>query len=275
MNRILFTGLYKKCAVNVDDIIVFGKTKEEHNANLEWVLAQCELNNVKIKFEKCVSFQREVKYLGLAVSESCIKPLADKMESLKASNAPRNKTEMRSMIGRLNFYARFRNNYSSKLKPFRALLQKTKDFQWTEQHQKAFELVLSDLQGYTSLVFAPKDERKIIELHMTDTSIEALLLREKGQLMSRASKLLGQAESNYSSVEKEMLALVLALDKFEPFLDPSHFTITVPTNALERCPKLVHKPERIESQLLRIPERFYKLHFETTNLQFAKISQSI
>ena len=60
MNRIFLDGLGTKCVVYVDDILVFGKTREEHNANLTWVLSRCEKYNVKLKIEKCAFAKTEV-----------------------------------------------------------------------------------------------------------------------------------------------------------------------------------------------------------------------
>lgn len=74
MNRIFLDGLYTRCIVYVDDILVFGQTREEHDENLAWVLARCKENNVKIKLEKCAFAQQEVDYLGFRISRQKISP---------------------------------------------------------------------------------------------------------------------------------------------------------------------------------------------------------
>lgn len=129
INCIFAEGLYTLCVIYVDDILVFGSTQYEHDDNLAWVLAKCAEFNVRIKLEKCHFSQPEVDYLGFRVSGQTIKPLKDRVSSLCQSKPPRDKTELRSVIGKLNFYSRFIPNYSKQLEPLRELFKKNRDFQ--------------------------------------------------------------------------------------------------------------------------------------------------
>ena len=150
MNRIFHDRLYTRCVIYVDDILVFGRSREDHDHNLAWVLSKCQEFNVKIKLEKCCFAQKEVQYLGFLVSGRYIKPLEEKVETLIKHSAPKDKTELRSVIGKLNFYSRFIPSFSRILVPLRGLL-KNKDFQWTSQHQNAFEKIIDSIVEYHGL----------------------------------------------------------------------------------------------------------------------------
>lgn len=262
MNRIFREGLYKKCVIYVDDILVFGKTRQEHDDNLAWVLARAKENNVKIKLEKCNFATNEVYYLGFTINGNNIKPLEDKVETLIKSKPPRNRTELRSILGKLNFYSRFIPNYSKLLEPFRSLLSKNRDFQWKSSHQKAFENIISMLNNASSHTLAPRSKDNIIHIQVLDDSIETSCLTNDSKLISRASRLLLQSETNYSETEKQLLALSFAIDKFKLWLDKECIKVKTSCKQLEKAVNLIHRPPRVERLLLNIPEGFDTFVFE-------------
>lgn len=262
MNRILRDGLYTKCMVYVDDIIVFGRERAEHDANLAWVLSQCEKYNVKIKIQKCSFARTEVEYLGFTITGNSIQPLRDKVKILSKTHPPKDKSELRSVIGKLNFYSRFITNYSKHLQPLRDLFRKNKDFQWLPHHQLAHDKLLSLLNEAQSQVLAPRSEQKFIELHILSDSLEAVCLDKENRLICRVSRFLSTAEANYSYVEKQLLALTTAIKKFRVWLDPDKITIRTPSKQLQKTLSLVNRPERVDNLLLRMPPGFDTFSFE-------------
>lgn len=262
MNQIFQEGLYTRCVIYVDDILVFGRSKEEHDQNLEWVLRKCLENNVKIKHEKCHFAKKEVQYLGFLISGTGIRPMPDKADTLLKSQPPRDKTELKSLLGKLNFYARFIPNYSKQLEPLRILLTKNKDYQWDKYHQQAFDSLISSFKKVDSQVLISRNEHKYIFLHIMRDSIEAVLTNSDKNIVSRCSRLLSIAESNYSTIEKQLLALVFAINKFRLLIDPDQITIKVPNNDLEKLFKLVNRPERVECLTLKLPSGFNEFKFE-------------
>lgn len=262
MNRIFMEGLSTKCVVYVDDILVFGRTRNEHDQNLAWVLQKCNEHNVKLKLEKCKFAQQTVEYLGFTISGKTIRPLESRIDLLSNTKPPSDKTELRSIIGKLNFYSRFIPQYSKLLEPLRGLFRKNTDFQWKESHQSAFDKLVKALKAAEPLYLVSREDHKTIELTCLGNSIESVLLTDDGRLISRSSRLLGDSEANYSLTEKYLLALVEAMDKFRIWIHPERFKIRIPTNELEKAMKLVNKPERLNNLLLRMPEGFDTFTFE-------------
>lgn len=266
MNRVFSEGLYTRCVVYVDDILVFGKNRQEHDANLEWVLSRCQEYNVKIKLEKCHFAKKQVKYLGFIVSGDSIRPIPERIDLLRRAEPPKDKTELRSIIGRINFYSRFIPNYSKLLEPLRTLLTKNKDYQWKSHHQQAFEKLIGELDQVECQTIVSRNEHKILSLHILQDSFEAILTAAENKLVTRASRLLSTTESNYSFPEKQLLALVYAVNKFKLYVEPDRFTIQVPNNDLEKTLALVNKPDRVENLLLRMPSGFdtFKIEVNTS-----------
>lgn len=262
MNRIFHDGLYTRCIIYVDDILVFGRTRLEHDTNLEWILKRCEEFNVKIKYEKCQFAKQQVQFLGFIISGSSIKPIPDRVKSLSKTNPPRDKTELKSIIGKLNFYSRFISNYSQQLEPLRTLLTKNKDYQWTQHHQNAFEKLISLLDPTDQHLLVPINLQKKIVLHILPNSCEAILTTIDNKIIMRVSRLLSTAESNYTSTEKQLLALTFAMKKFRLYLAVDKFTIVVPDKSLEKTLSLVNRPERVDNLLLRMPLGFDSFKFE-------------
>lgn len=266
MSRIFHDGLYTRCVIYVDDILVFGKTRIEHDQNLDWVLTRCASFNVKIKLEKCSFAKTEVEYLGFIISGDSIRPMKSKVDTLCKQSHPKDKTELRSVIGKLNFYSRFIPNYSKLLEPLRELFRKNKDFQWYPNHQQAYEKLLKALSISPKQFLVGHRAEKVIELQVVDDSMEAILMGKDEKLLCRTSRLLSDSEANYSIVEKYLLALVTAVNKFRCYLDPDRFTVRSPSKDLEKAILLVNRPERIDNLLLRMPEGFDILKFEVKGI---------
>jgi ribonuclease HI len=262
MNEVFAEGLYTRCVVYVDDILVFGKDRLEHDRNLAWVLSKCAEYNVKIKLEKCRFKQTEVQYLGFVIKGDCIKPIQDKVDEINKGKAPRDKTELRSIVGKLNFYAKFIPNYSKKLEPFRELFRQNRGFCWKPYHQAALDSVLEALNSKPIHALVPRSTHKYVELHVMKDSLEALCIDDSNRLICRASRFLSVAEANYSIIEKQLLTLVMGLNKFKLWIDPGSLTVRTPTKDLEKVFHLVNRPERVERLLLSLPEGFDEFSFE-------------
>ena len=275
MNRIFADGLYTRCVIYVDDILVFGETREEHDHNLDWVLSKCDEFNLKIKFEKCSFARKEVDYLGFTITGDSIQPMRSKVDTLCLQKPPKDKTELRSLIGKLNFYSRFIPAYSNKIEPLRELFRKNKDFQWKDYHQNAFKVLLESLKDAAIHKLVDRRQNKTIMLEVMDNSFEAMLITPDDRLIHRTGRLMSSAETNYSIVEQHLMALVMAINKFKVWLYPGKFKVRLPTNQVEKALKLVNRPERVDNILLRMPEGFDTFDFEIKGSLVAKRQKKI
>ncbi|KAG1925421.1 interleukin-1 receptor accessory protein-like 1-A [Pimephales promelas] len=111
----------KDVLVFIDDLIVFSKTLEEHEARLMKVLTRLREFGLKLSPEKCVFFQTSVRYLGHVVSRNGVETDPEKIAALKTWPVPKNLRELRSFLGFAGYYRRFVKAYSNIVKPLHNL----------------------------------------------------------------------------------------------------------------------------------------------------------
>ena len=154
-------------SVYIDDILITGKTSDEHLHNLEAVLSRLEEVGVRLKRSKCAFMLPSVEYLGHCISERGLQPTGKKVKAIQSAPAPTNLTQLKSFLGLINYYCKFLPNLSDTLSPLYRLLQKKAQWQWGKEQQAAFESAKSELT--TDRVLVHYDPTKIIVL-ACDTS---------------------------------------------------------------------------------------------------------
>ena len=92
------------CLVNIDDIIVMGRSFDQHVLNLAQVFQRLRLAGLKLKQTKCRLFQRKVTFLGHVVSSRGIEPDPAKLSCIASWPEPRCLTECRSFLGLALYY---------------------------------------------------------------------------------------------------------------------------------------------------------------------------
>ena len=110
--------------IYLDDILIAGKSEEEHLNLLGEVLTRLEAAGVKLKKQKCTFMQHSVEYLGYNISAEGIWPTQEKIRSIVNAPTPQNVSQLRSFLGLVNYYGKFLSNLSSTLAPLYGLLQK-------------------------------------------------------------------------------------------------------------------------------------------------------
>lgn len=254
INEVLGPGLYRRCAAYVDDIIVFGRTQEEHDDNLQWVLSRCQHFNFKINPSKCQFSKNSIKFLGRLISDKGISPLLDDLNFLdNTTKYPTNKAEVRSLLGSLQFIARFIPNFSEITRPLVELTRKDAQFLWQGKHSEVVETIKRCITEAKPQPLLPRNTRKTINLYIMPQSVEVVCTDASGNLIERASRSLAESEQNYTLVEKNLLALILAYNKFEAILDNQMTTFITECPELLKELKLKKRPRRVEHLMLQLP----------------------
>ena len=251
MNQIFYEGLYKRCVIYIDDLLVFGKSAEECLDNLEWVFQKSREYDVQLKYKKCKFLQQQVEFLGHLITLNRVAPVADKFTPL-LSNAPENKTDVLAILGSLNYYAKFIPNYAELTKPLREIVRLDNPFAWGEKQRQAIDTLKSRLDGSTGLLIADPHSPKTIEVYANLTTIEAICSTEEGELISHASGSLSHSQYNYSLPEKHLLAIVLAYAKFGPILR-GKVRIKTDCKALKGALGAKERAERVDRLMMRLP----------------------
>ncbi len=220
MRKIFGKLIYDKCFIYVDDLLVFGKTFEDHLVSLKEVFTKLLANNLKLKPSKCSFGYTEVKLLGHIVGRNgiCVDP--EKVVAIQRLPIPTTPTEVKSVLGLASFYRRFIPHFSDISRPLTNLTKKEVKFVWTQTCQKAFEILKEKL--ITAPILTQFDDRLSVILY-TDASnygLGALLCQIQNgveRVIAYASRMMNPSEQNFATSEKECLALIFALDKWREY----------------------------------------------------------
>jgi hypothetical protein len=139
MNKVFMEYLDMFVMVFIDDILIFSKTEEEHEKHLRMVLEKLRSNQLYAKFSKCEFWLTEVIFLRHVISAGGIAVHPSKVKDVLNWMPPMNASKIRSFLGLAGYYHRFIKDFSKIAKPMTRLLEKNKDFDWTEECQVRFE----------------------------------------------------------------------------------------------------------------------------------------
>ena len=123
---------------DIDDLLIFGWTKEEHDRNLKAVLIRMQENNMTLNIKKCIFGVTEIEYLGHILTQEGIRPDPKKLEAIKNMPIPEDKQAVQRLLGMVNFIAKFSPNVSVATELLRELIKKDTIFQWTDHHTECF-----------------------------------------------------------------------------------------------------------------------------------------
>ena len=214
----------------LDDIIVHTETFEQHLAALEELFKRLGAAGLTVRPTKCTVAAKQVKFIGHEICSGLKMPIESNIEKIRQAPRPKTKTEVRSFIGLTGFYRDYIPNYSIIAA---ALTDMTKKGQprpviWNDAAEMAFR----DLKLYISskpILHLPDINKTFtLQTDASETGLGAVLLQETdGKLfpISYASKKLTEMERRYSVIERECLAVIWAVKKFNTYLYGREFIL--------------------------------------------------
>ncbi|CAM8923882.1 unnamed protein product [Rhodiola kirilowii] len=207
--------------VFMDDFTIYGDTFDDCLDNLSTVLARCVSMNLVLNYEKFHFMVTHGVVLGHVVSQEGIEVDKFKIDQIMTLPYPSTVRDIQSFLGHTGFYRRFIKDFSKKALPLSTLLQKEVPFEFTDACKEAFNELKKALTS-TPIIQTP-DWKKPFEImcDASDFAVGAVLgqkIDKKAGVIYYASRTLDPAQRNYSTTEKELLAVVFALEKFRPYL---------------------------------------------------------
>ena len=156
MELIMAVLPYEVSLVYLDDIIIFGRSFEEHLDRLDLVLGRLKEAGLKIKGSKCRFFQEKIHFLGHIVSRKGVEVDPEKVSAVEKMKSPTTIKELRAVLGLVGFYRRFIQDFGGTAEPLYKLLNKKERFKWTDECEKALQELKVKLQSAPILGF-PND----------------------------------------------------------------------------------------------------------------------
>ena len=239
MNKI-FADLVEKdhLVVYLDDILIFHHDLNELRRLTHDVLSRLQKHDLYLKPEKCFFNRTSIEYLGVIVSQGQVKMDPAKLSGISDWPTPAKLKDVQAFLGFCNFYRRFIHHFSDIAKPLHALARKDTPFHWSHPEEKAFRTLI---QAFTSAPVLSLPDRKLPFRLITDASDYALgaILEQPDALntwhpVAYYSKSMQPAELNYDIHDKELLAIIRALEHFRHYLEghPEPFEIWTDHNNL-------------------------------------------
>ena len=235
-----------------DDVIVWGRSNEEHDARVSLFLQRCSEIGISLNKEKCRFRLSEIPFMGHVVSNKGLKPDPSKVEAILKMEPPTDKAGVERLRGTVNYLSRFVPKLTDVMRPISDLTHPDVEWSWTSSHDKAFEEVKHLLTVAPVLAYFDPSKELSIQCDASGQGLGAALLQE-GRPLAYASRALSDTETRYATIEKEMLAIVFALEKWHQYTFGRPLTVYSDHKPLEAIMKkpLDRAPKRLQGMLVR------------------------
>ena len=221
MNEILKDEIAtNKVLVYLDDILIFAKDRAEHREQVRRVLDILRQHGLYLKLEKCEFETTETEYLGMIISEGSIRMDPVKTQGVADWPTPRSKGDVQSFLGFCNFYRRFVKDYAKVARPLNQLTGNT-PFQWQAEQEEAFQKLRDLITNGPVLAIPNFDDPLRLETDASAYAVGAILSQKQDNVwrpVAFLSKALSETQRNYEIYDRELLAIMIALEEFRRYL---------------------------------------------------------
>ena len=227
----ILQGFEAFAAAYIDDIIIFSDSAEDHEQHISTILGVLKENSLQLNNEKCVLRSKEIEFLGFRISNSGIEPIQKKIDEITNIKEPSDTKSLRRFIGAATFYQWMIPNFSQTMAPLHDLLttaKVNKKIQLNNKQKHAFSAMKQQLKNITKMYPFDANKDLILCTDASETAVGASLNHEINHKLSPIaffSRKLGQAEKKYSTFDRELLAIYLAVKKFKHYLEGSQVRI--------------------------------------------------
>lgn len=232
VNRLFLNTMEDTVSCYLDDVLIHSSGSFEiHLKQIEKAFEILKQSNLKLNFNKCKFFQKEIEYLGFRINRDTIVPLDHKMEIIQKWPTPKSAKQVQRFIGLISFFRRFVPSLAEIIYPLTSLLgKKKKKFIWTETCEEAFQLAKEKFAQRLRLVFpdcSPDAPPFKLFCDASHFAIGHVLAQEKyNEELGRSvlepiafgSRSLNSTEQNYEVYRKELVAIVYGCKSLEKFL---------------------------------------------------------
>ena len=230
MNEIFRDIMDLYVVIYLDDILIFSKTREEHEKHIKEVLKRLQDHRLFVKPEKCSFYTKEVEYLGFIIKTDGVQMDPAKVAAVQDWPTPTSVHDIQVFLGFANFYRRFIQGYSEVIAPLTRLTKKDAKWNFDDSAIAAFEGLKRRFTSAPILALYDPGKRIIVETDASDCAIGAVCSQPEGKLLrpiAYYSRKLTPAELNYEIYDKELLAIVAAFEEWRAYLEGAPFQTEV------------------------------------------------
>jgi transposase InsO family protein len=255
--------------VYMDDIVVYARSLREHEIKCERLMQRLRDANLQLQPDKCEFLRHEVAYLGHIIGANGVKPDPGKIKSIMHFPTPKNPKNIKQFLGLAGYYRRFIPNFSKVAKPLTDLLKKDSIFNWQLKQVEAFNSLKHSLCSNPILQYPDFTRPFILTTDASGYAIGGILSQGpvgKDLPVSYTSRILNTAEQNYSTIEKECLAIIYCINHFRPYLYGRLFTIITDHKPLIWLHSIKDPTSRLWKWKTKLAEYNYEIKYKKGSL---------
>ena len=201
----------------VDDLLVWGKDDEEHDARRKQVLTRAREVNLEFNTEKCKIKQGDVPFVGHVLRKEGLKPDPEKIRAVKEMKPPENDKELKTFLGFIQYLGKFMPNMATESAPLRELLEKNVAWHLDHLHEESFQKLKQMASSTPILGYYDPSKPLCLCVDASSKGLGAVLSQDEKPL-AYASRALTPTQQRYAQIEKETLAIVYGVQKFHRYI---------------------------------------------------------
>ena len=266
----------KGVEVIADDFVIvgFGNTPAEwqadHDRNVRAFLNRCRERNLKLNKKKARLRQQEVPFIGHILTPEGLKQDPRKVEAIVVMPDPTDVQSLRRFVGMVNYLAKFLPRLSEETEVLRKLTEKDAEWCWLQSHADAVTRVKEMIVSAPVLAYYDVKKPVVIQCDASQNGLDAALLQEE-RLVAFSSRVMTQTEQNYAQIQKELLAIVYACEKFDQYVfGRSNVIVQSDHKPLETIfKKPIHSsPKRLQRMRLRLQNYEIQMEYKKGETMF-------
>jgi len=233
INNMLREYLNDFAITYLDDILIYSDDLEMHCSHVHKVLKKLNKRTLYVKKSKSKFEAKEIEFLDYIIWSEQIKKDLKKMNAVRNWSLSKWVKKVQAFLGLTNYYWKFVPNYAKIAEPLTWLTHKNKRWHWDKKQKNAFHALKKSLSETAHLRILNSTCKKILKTNTSNFAVGACLYQiknEQQRFIAYQSRKLSESEKRYEIHDKELLAIVKALQDWRPYLADTEKPIQIYTD---------------------------------------------